>query len=168
MNDKQEKITMSAPNRVELKGIDRYSAFEVMFSDELVAIQQDIVAYQHAFGEELIALPVRVDVWKLGAPEVHIGGHSAKVWVEDRKDLYGRPQEVLVIQNGYNPRPDISQTTTFELSMATARNEDHAVAMRMTHKTAKDKPYEMKTLLPGVTPDRFRQMLDMVKSSTPK
>jgi hypothetical protein len=164
-----ETTTTTAQNRAELTDIHLLSAFEANYKPELQSIQDDVGAYQRAFNEPVNAHKALVDVWSLGAPEVNIGGHSVRVWVENQPDLYGRPREVLVIQNGYHPTQDIHQTTTFELIGAADDDKKPAVALRMTHEDIKSKgPYKMQTLLSRVNPDRFRQMVASVRSGTSK
>lgn len=170
-NDRKEDIAAPAPGRVDLIDVHHLSAFETNYQLELDSISHDVAAYQRAFNEPVDAHKPLVDIWSLGAPEVHQGGHSVKVYVETRQDLYGRPRDVLVIQNGYHPiaPAGIQQTTTFELIGAADDDRHPAVALRMTHEDIKSKgPYQMQTLLSGVNPDRFRQMVASVKSGASK
>jgi len=153
---------------LKLLGFQALSRFEAQYAEELRSITGAIVAYQVAFGEGVDVPVVRVDVWKLGAGEVHQGGHSAELWVESRKDAYDRDMEVLVIRNGYRPvgyKDTIYQNTTFELSIGASENADlaQAVGLMMRHEDRKAGTFEVRTLLPSIDPSRFREMVASAK-----
>lgn len=138
-------------------------AFEEKFANELTTTRDAILAYRHAFGILGTSPAVRTNVWKLGAPEVHRGGHSAKVWIESRQDEGGRPMEVLIIENGYNPSPDFSQRDIFEFSFGATEAPTKFVGLKATVTEPGGSISEFRTLIPEITPDRLGEMIDFVK-----
>ena len=166
----------SQPNesKLEVTDVHALSRFESKYPLELQSIQGAVVAYQEAFNERVWANPVRVDVWKLGAGEVHQGGHTAQLWVETRNGTYG-DMDVLVIKDGYNPKyggadGQFRQVDTFELSTGGSDIADHvqAVGLMVQHDEARGGSYTIRTLIPSIEPVRFREMVASVKELADK